>query len=86
MYNSENLLQGNNLGCFLFQSAAVATPDLVRNAGVISDVVGAVNQVNDAVNGALSGLGCPALSSYDFNEAPLSKYPGYTMLKSGGSY
>ena len=58
----------------------------MRNAGIIADVIGAVNQVNHAVNGALSGLGCPALSTYDFDERALAKYPGYSKLKNDGTY
>ena len=72
--------------CFLFQSAAQATPDLVRNTGVIADVLGAVAKVNNAVNEALSGLGCPQLSQYDYDNSQLSKYPGYTRLSKQGTY
>ncbi|KAL8830412.1 MAG: hypothetical protein Q9191_001441, partial [Dirinaria sp. TL-2023a] len=49
LYNAATLLQGNNLACFLFQSVAVAAPDLIRDTGVLSDVEAAVAQVNKAV-------------------------------------
>ncbi|MCJ1263364.1 hypothetical protein MMC22_003234 [Lobaria immixta] len=85
-YNAETLLQGNNLGCFLFQSAVLLAPDLIRNTGVIADVLGAVAKVNTAVAQAVSGLGCPQLSQYDYDDSQLSKYPGYTKLTKQGTY
>lgn len=85
-YNSETLLQGNNLGCFLYQSVAAAAPDLIRQGGVIADVVGAVAKINSAVAQVTSGLGCPQLSKYDYNPSQLSKYPGYTKLTKQGTY
>ncbi|MCJ1424428.1 hypothetical protein MMC29_002316 [Sticta canariensis] len=85
-YNAETLLQGNNLGCFLFQSIAVAAPDLIRQTGVIADVLGAVGKINSAVAQATSGLGCPQLSQYDYDTSQLSKYPGYTKLTKQGTY
>ena len=72
--------------CFLYQSVAIAAPDLIRNEGVISDITSAVAQVNQAVAQAVSGLGCPQLSQYDYDDSQLSKYPGYTKLKPDGSY
>ena len=86
LYNAATLLQGNNLACFLFQSVAVAAPDLIRDTGVIADVVDAIAQINNAVAKALSGMGCPQLSQYDYNDTQLSKYPGYTKFESQGHY
>ncbi|KAI4157730.1 MAG: hypothetical protein LQ342_008048 [Letrouitia transgressa] len=86
LYNSGTLLQGNNLMCFLYQSVAVAAPDLIRNAGVISDIISAVAKINQAVAQAVSGLGCPQLSQYDYDDSQLSKYPGFTKLKKDGTY
>ncbi|MCJ1429149.1 hypothetical protein MMC29_007062 [Sticta canariensis] len=85
-YNAETLLQGNNLACFLFQSIAVAAPDLIRQTGVIADVLSAVNKINSVVAQAISGLGCPQLSQYDYDSSQLSKYPGYTKLTKQGTY
>ena len=79
-YNAETLLQGNNLACFLFQSISLVAPDLIRQTGVIADVLGAVGKINAAVVQATSGLGCPQLSQYDYDSSQLSKYPGYTKL------
>ena len=64
----------------------MVAPDLIRDTGVIADVAGAVAKVNDAVAQAVSGLGCPQLSQYDFDESQLSKYPGYTKLTRQGTY
>lgn len=64
LYNSEILLQGNNLACFLFRSVAVAAPDLVRHAGVLSNIQVALSQFNNAVAQAVSSFGCPRLSQY----------------------
>ena len=61
-------------------------PDLIRDTGVIADVLGAVAKVNNAVAQAVSGLGCPQLSQYDFDESQLSKYPGYAKLTRQGTY
>ncbi|MCJ1462824.1 hypothetical protein MMC07_001427 [Pseudocyphellaria aurata] len=85
-YNAETLLQGNNLACFLFQSVAVAAPDLIRQTGVIADVLSAVNKINSAVAQATGGLGCPQLNRYDYDSSQLSKYPGYTKLTKQGTY
>ena len=49
LYNAEILLEGDNLGCFLLQSAAVAAPDFIREAGVVADIAGMVAQINDAI-------------------------------------
>ncbi|CAF9920832.1 MAG: hypothetical protein HETSPECPRED_004374 [Heterodermia speciosa] len=81
LYNAETLLQGNNLGCFLFQSLAVAAPDTIRGAGVIADIAGAVAKINNAVGQILDGLGCPEPSRYDYDDSQLAKYPGYTKLR-----
>lgn len=85
-YNAETLLQGNNLACFLFQSAAIAAPDQIRQTSVIADVLGAVAKINSVVAQATSGLGCPQLSKYDYDTSQLSKYPGYTKLTKQGTY
>ena len=61
-------------------------PDLIRNAGVIADIVGAVAQINNAVTQAVAGLGCPQLSRYVYDDSQLSKYPGWTQLKKDGTY
>ena len=84
VYNAQNLLEGNNLACFMFQVSAIATPDLLTNGGVISDITAAVAKVNAALGNILGPLGCPELAKYD--DSQLGIYPGYTQLKSDGTY
>lgn len=86
MYNTETLLQGNNFACFVFQAAAFESPDLIRNAGVISDIAGAVAKVNSALAQAITGLGCPQLHQYDFDDSQFDKYPGWSKLNKDGTY
>ncbi|KAK5940554.1 hypothetical protein PMZ80_006970 [Knufia obscura] len=80
VYNSKNLLQGNNLACFGFQAGIQAAPDLLK--GLVSNVTGAVNKLTGSLD--LSGLGCPVLEGID--ESQFSQFPGYTKLNSDGSY
>lgn len=86
LYNAETLLDGDNLGCFLLQSVAIAAPDFIRGAGVIADIAGAVSQINNAVGQATINLNCPQLSQYNYDSSQLNQYPGYTRLKAGGTY
>ncbi len=86
LYNAETLLEGDNLSCFIFQSVAVAAPDLIRDTGVIADITAAVAQINNAVVQAISSLGCPQLSQYDYNDTQLKQYPSYTKLNKDGTY
>lgn len=82
VYNSQNLLTGNNLACFGFQAAAQLSPDLLK--GLLSDVTGAVAQITDALGNSLNALGCPTLQKID--DTQFSKFPGWSKLKSDGSY
>lgn len=79
VFNSVNLLQGNNLACFGFQAAIQFAPDLLK--GLVSDVTGAVNKIASSLN--LNGLNCPHLTMVD--DTQFSKFPGYTKLKADGS-
>jgi len=65
---------------------AVAAPDLIRNAGVLSNVEGALSKVNNAVGQAVSSFGCPQLSQYNYENSQLGRYPGYSKLKKDGTY
>ncbi|KAF2160337.1 hypothetical protein M409DRAFT_70503 [Zasmidium cellare ATCC 36951] len=68
VFNSADLLQGNNLGCFAFQTAAQIKADLV-----LQDLL---NQLQNAVGDIVTQLGCPQLEAID--EAQLEQFPGYT--------
>ena len=66
VFNSANLLQGNNLFCFAYEFALNGEPDL------LVDLLG---EVGGAASTAILDLGCPKLST--INNAQLKKYPGY---------
>lgn len=65
---------------------AIAAPDLIREAGIIADIAGAISQINNAVTQAVVNLNCPQLSQYEYNNSQLSQYPGYTKLNKDGTY
>ncbi|EME46746.1 hypothetical protein DOTSEDRAFT_169550 [Dothistroma septosporum NZE10] len=67
LFNSADLLKGNNLGCFAFQTAAQVKSDLTLGA--------VLTAVQNAVGGIVSQLGCPQLEKID--EAQLEQFPGY---------
>ena len=70
----------------MYQTLALESPDLIRNAGVISDIAGAVSQIQNVVAQNTANLNCPQLSKYDYNGSQLNQYPGWTRLKPGGTY
>lgn len=77
MYNTQNLLQGNNLVCFMFQVAAFESPDIITIGGILNDLTGALSKkMSSAFLNALSGLSCPQLAKY--YDSQLSIFPGYT--------
>ncbi|CAK4030900.1 Aromatic peroxygenase [Lecanosticta acicola] len=67
VYNSGDLLRGNNLGCFGFQSVAQEKGDLL-SAPVLT-------QLQDLLGSVVSQLGCPRLERIDKKE--LEQFPGY---------
>lgn len=81
VYNSQTLLQGNNLACFALQVAQGFTPDLLKP--IFSDITAGVAQLNTAFTNALSPLGCPSFKSVDATQ--FSQFPGYTKLNAQGT-
>jgi hypothetical protein len=67
VFNGASLLEGNNLGCFVYQAAAQAKPDIL---------LGPLNALTSAIGGVVGALGCPQLASMDANL--LKQFPGYT--------
>ncbi|KAJ4369421.1 hypothetical protein N0V86_009253 [Didymella sp. IMI 355093] len=67
LYKSEDLLKGNNLGCFVYQLSAQAKPDIV---------LGALTKLTDAIGSIIGPLGCPQLQAID--TAQLEQFPGYS--------
>ncbi|KAH6625885.1 hypothetical protein C7974DRAFT_209323 [Boeremia exigua] len=68
LFNSADLLQGNNLGCFVYQLSAQAKPDIL---------LGALNKLTDAIGSIIGPLGCPQLKAID--TAQLQQFPGYSQ-------
>ncbi|KAF2213276.1 hypothetical protein CERZMDRAFT_39839 [Cercospora zeae-maydis SCOH1-5] len=66
LVNVGNLLEGNNLGCFVFQLSAQAKPDIL---------LGLLNPLTDILGQVVSQLGCPQLRAID--DAQLRQFPGY---------
>lgn len=79
VYNAGNLLQGNNLGCFLFQLTSFMMPDMISEAGIIGDVANVVAGVTDSIKLNLAPLNCPQLTNIDKRSFAL--YPGWTKSK-----
>ncbi|CAE6424661.1 unnamed protein product [Rhizoctonia solani] len=72
VYNSVNLLQGNNLVCFAFQAAQQAIPDVLK--GLLGDLTAALGLWTTKITPILSGLSCPELTKYD--GSVFGTYPG----------
>ncbi|KAL5422368.1 hypothetical protein PMIN04_004789 [Paraphaeosphaeria minitans] len=68
VFNSANLLQGNNFACFVYQLSAQAKPDAV---------LGVLNQLTNAVGNIIGKLGCPQLQAIDNKQ--LEQFPGYSQ-------
>ncbi|KAI8941597.1 hypothetical protein NX059_002812 [Plenodomus lindquistii] len=67
IFNSQSLLQGNNLACFVYQLSAQAKPDVL---------LGALNGLTSAIGSIIGALACPKLEKIDANL--LKQFPGYT--------
>lgn len=67
LFNLDTLLQGNNLGCFVYQLSAQAKPDAV---------LGALDALTDTIGKLIAPLSCPQLKAID--QSQLEAYPGYT--------
>ncbi|CAE7100345.1 unnamed protein product [Rhizoctonia solani] len=73
IYNSVNLLQGNNLICFGLQAMQQAIPDILK--GVVGDLTVALGLWTSKILPILSPLGCPTLKEYD--GSVFRTYPGF---------
>ena len=71
VYNEKNLLEGNNLGCFAYQSAALLAPDFLSKKFHSIDL--ALAQITNAFSNALAPLNCPELQ--DTRQAPIGAVP-----------
>ncbi|KAF2170623.1 hypothetical protein M409DRAFT_64293 [Zasmidium cellare ATCC 36951] len=67
LFNLQTLLEGNNLGCFIYQLSAQAKPDAL---------LGALDTLTDTIGKLIAPLSCPQLEAID--ESQLEQFPGYT--------
>ncbi|KAB8346172.1 hypothetical protein FH972_023218 [Carpinus fangiana] len=78
VYNTKNLLEGDNLACFASQFAQQVAPDLIRCSSVLGDITSALTGLNSQIATSFASLSCPKLTK------PLSgqftKFPGYSNL------
>ena len=77
VFNAENLAQGSNLACFVYQAGALAAPDLL--APIFKDITGPLAKLNAAFSSMLAPLSCPTLTKADMSA--LNAYPGYKNPK-----
>lgn len=67
VFKSDDLLKGNNLGCFVFQLSAQVKPDFL---------LGALTKLTNAIGSIIGTIGCPQLQKIDTEQ--LQQFPGYT--------
>ncbi|KAJ4343710.1 hypothetical protein N0V95_006540 [Ascochyta clinopodiicola] len=68
LFNSADLLKGNNFGCFVYQLSAQAKPDIL---------LGALTKLTNAIGSIIGPLGCPQLQNIDTKQ--LKQFPGYSQ-------
>jgi hypothetical protein len=68
LFNSADLLKGNNFGCFIYQLSAQAKPDIL---------LGALTKLTDAIGSLIGPLSCPQLQAIDTKQ--LQQFPGYSQ-------
>jgi hypothetical protein len=78
VFNTGDLLKGNNLECLLYQIGLAAALDTL--GGTYSDLGVATSLLSTTVAERLLGLACPKLQSLD--DEAFSKFPGYKKYTS----
>ena len=86
VYTADNILQGNNAICYGLELSLQEAPDLL--SGLYSDIDAATDALGTAINKATNGLGCPTLNNINKGQfaQDFAPFPGYTQLKSDGTY
>lgn len=74
VYNSLNLVEGNNLQCFIFGFLALEAPDLL--IGLLEAGADALSMLLESISNSTEGLNCPKLQNSTNNQFDI--YPGYT--------
>jgi hypothetical protein len=67
VFNSKSLLEGNNLGCFVYQISAQAKPDIL---------LGPLDRLTSTIGNLVGSLSCPELKAIDVKN--FQQFPGYT--------
>jgi len=80
VFNAADLLQGNNLECFLLQVSQAALPDI---AGAESNIGNMISPLTTTVAERLAELSCPQLNGIDQSQYDI--YPGYNKCPNGCS-
>ncbi|KAJ4411675.1 hypothetical protein N0V82_008950 [Gnomoniopsis sp. IMI 355080] len=83
VYNSQTLLEGNNLACFALQFAQGVAPDLLKP--IFSDIAAGVSQLNTAFDNVESSLSCPSFNTGSVSETLFDEFPGYSKLNTAGT-
>jgi hypothetical protein len=71
-------MDGNNLGCFMFQAFESFLPDQL--AGLVSDVAPVLDMVKQFTGPILQGMECLPLRT--FNQGLFNQLPGYSYQPS----
>ena len=79
VYNSQTLLEGNNLQCFAYQALQQGAPDILK--GLFSDITKPLGMLDDQITSVIGGLGCPQLAKIDMSQ--FKKFPGYANSYDG---
>lgn len=79
VFNSQTLLEGNNLQCFAYQALQQGSPDILK--GLFSDITKPLSMLTDQINSIIGGLGCPQLQKIDMSQ--FKKFPGYSQSYNG---
>lgn len=73
VFNSKNLLKGNNLACFAVQGLTIAIPG--ATSALQKKATPFAKMADKILGGQLAALNCPQIKKYD--TAKFKKYPGW---------
>jgi len=74
VFNAVNLLQGNNMACFVLQAIQAATPSLLSGLVSALGLSNALNLLNNVINPVKSNMACPSMTT--FNTGAFAQFPG----------
>jgi len=82
VFNAATLFEGNNALCYGLQVSTSLAPDIL--SGLYTDIDPAMDKLGPVITNVTDALGCPTLNN--INKEQFAKYPGYTDLKTDGTY